>query len=200
LSIKEAGDQARHETDRLTEEQIHAFEVLYQQIIDAGYAENPLPEEPPGKKKRGRRKKSKPRNLLERLDAYRKETLAFMYDFNVPFDNNLAERDVRMTKVQKKISGTFRSEEGATAFCRIRGYVSTARKNGLNALNAIRNAFEGTPYLPGGCVTDQPSVLVTPLNTTHYADDVPRRSSDGQDCAMQVQEGLHESALCVPPS
>ena len=161
LSIKEAVDLARSETDRLAEEQIHAFEACYQRIIDAGCAENPLPEEPPGKKKkRGRRKKSKPRNLLERLDEYRQETLAFMYDFNVPFDNNQAERDARMTKVQKKISGTFRSKEGATAFCRIRGYVSTARKNGLNAIDAILNAFAATPYLLAGYVTDPPSVPV----------------------------------------
>jgi transposase len=195
LSIKKAVNLARNDTDRLGEEQIHTFETWYQQIIDEGYAENPLPEEPPGnKKKRGRRKKTKPRNLLERLDEYRKETLAFMYDFNVPFDNNQAERDARMMKVQKKISGTFRSEEGATAFCRIRGHVSTARKNGLNALDAIRHAF-----------ADLPSVLVTPpapdayacLNTTHDVVGVQRRSSDGQVCAMQVQEGLHESALCV---
>lgn len=207
LSIKEAVDLARSETDLLAEEQIDAFESRYQQIIDAGYSENPLPEEPSGKKKkRGRRKKTKPRNLLERLDEYRKETLAFMYDFNVPFDNNQAERDARMTKVQKKISGTFRSEDGATAFCRIRGYVSTARKNGLNALDALQNALGGTPFLPAGCVTDPPSALVSPPvprayvfpGATHDACAVERRSSDGQVCALHLQEGLHESALCVP--
>ncbi len=76
-------------------------------IIDKGYKENPLPKIKSTKKKRGRRRKTKTQNLLERLDEDRKEVLAFMYDFKVPFDNNLAERDLRMAKVQQKISGTF---------------------------------------------------------------------------------------------
>ena len=126
-----------------------AFEARYQQILDEGYAQNPLPPLPPNaKKKRGRRKKSKPRNLLERLDEHRKEVLAFMYDFTVPFDNNQAERDIRMMKVQQKISGMFRTEKGAKAFCRIRSYISTARKNAVGAMDALTRLFGGNPFVP----------------------------------------------------
>jgi hypothetical protein len=149
LDIKEAVDHAKESTDHLAAEQIQAFEARYQQILDDGYAQNPLAALPPNaRKKRGRRKKSKPRNLLERLDEHRAEALAFMYDFNVPFDNNQAERDLRMMKVQQKISGMFRTEDGAKAFCRSRSYISTARKNAVGAMDALTRLFSGNPFVP----------------------------------------------------
>jgi transposase len=147
LDIKQAVAVARPTAEHLTEDQLRAFEARYQRILDQGYAQNPFSPAPAGKK-RGRRKKTKPRNLLERLDQHRQEALAFMYDFSVPFDNNLAERDIRMMKVQQKISGLFRSEEGAKAFCRIRSYISTARKNAMGALDAIARVFTGDPFVP----------------------------------------------------
>ena len=149
LDIKEAVDRTAGTTDRLPTGQIQTFEARYQRILDEGYSQNPLPLLPVNaKKKRGRRKKTKPRNLLERLDEHRHEVLAFMYDFTVPFDNNLAERDIRMMKVQQKISGMFRTEEGVKAFCRIRSYISTARKNTVGAVDALARVFNGTPFVP----------------------------------------------------
>jgi transposase-like protein len=149
VDIKKSVDEAKTSTDTLFKEQIQKFEARYQNILDEGYNENPLPKkESTKRKKRGRIKKTKARNLLERLDEHRKEVLAFMYDFKVPFDNNLIERDLRMAKVQQKISGTFRSQDGADAFCRIRSYISTVRKNAVNAIDAIGNAFEGCAFLP----------------------------------------------------
>ena len=149
LDIKEAVGQAKESTDHLASDQIQAFEARYQPILDEGYAQNPLlPLPHSAKKRRGRRKKTKARNLLERLDEHRAEALAFMYDFNVPFDNNQAERDLRMMKVQQKISGMFRTEDGAKAFCRIRSYISTARKNAVGAMDALTRLFSGNPFVP----------------------------------------------------
>ncbi len=149
VDMKEAVERAKRTLLPLSETRIQAFETRYRRILDEGYAKNPLHSLPPNaKKKRGRRKKPKARNLLERLDQHHSEVLAFLYDFDVPFDNNLAERDIRMMKVQQKISGTFRSEEGAKAFCRIRSYISTARKNAVGAMDALTRLFDGNPFVP----------------------------------------------------
>jgi transposase len=134
--------------------EIKGFEERYDQIIERGKIEDPIASNSPGPiKKRGKKKKTKAQNLLARLDKYRRPALAFMYDFEVPFDNNLAERDQRMMKVQQKISGTFRSWEGANIFCRIRGYISTVKKNSISVIDAIQGAFEGKPFIPGRTLT-----------------------------------------------
>lgn len=122
------------------------FETEYKKIIKAGLRKNPRNKGTPGK--RGRIKQSDARNLLDRLKKWKESYLVFMYDFNIPFDNNQAERDIRMLKVQQKISGCFRSEFGAKFFCRIRGYISTVRKNNQNVLEALVMAFNGKPFIP----------------------------------------------------
>jgi len=129
--------------------ELAAFETRYQAILDQGFADNPLPPPTPSKpKKRGRPKRSPPRNLLERLQTHQASVLGFMHDFTLPFDNNQAERDLRMMKLKQKISGSFRSEEGARQFCRIRGYLASLRKQGLNVLDALLTVFAGHPQSP----------------------------------------------------
>ena len=136
------------ELDALT---LATIEAEYRRILATGWATNPpaRPERPPpAARQRGRPAQSKAQNLLGRLSRYERETLAFVYDFAVPFDNNQAERDLRMLKVQQKISGGFRSGAGAHGFGRIRGYLATMRKQAQPLLAAIENVFHGHPVVP----------------------------------------------------
>ena len=98
--------------------------------------------------KRGRQKKSKSRNLLERFQEKKEAIIGFIMDWSIPFDKNLAERDVRMMKLQQKISGCFRSKAGANAFCQLRSYTSTMRKQNTNCWQAIGSLIMGDPVLP----------------------------------------------------
>jgi transposase len=150
LEIKDQVEVAKaDELSALTSEQLADFERRYQKLIEQGLKANPPPPIDPGiPPKRGRPKQSPAKNLLDRLQTNQSAVLAFMYDFRVPFDNNQAERDLRMMKLKQKISGTFRSLEGAQMFCRIRGYISTLRKQGVNVLQAIRQVFLGNPFFP----------------------------------------------------
>lgn len=132
----------------LTPEEIAPWLARYQKIIKEGYAENPSPPVRIGK--RGRLKKTKAQNLLGRLDTYQKNVLSFLHDPRVPFTNNQAEQDIRMIKVQQKISGGFRTLEGAKMFGRIRSYISTTRKHGLNVFAMITRAVAGQPFIPQG--------------------------------------------------
>jgi len=100
------------------------------------------------KGKRGRPKQSKAKNLLDRLSRYDEVLGFFINPEIIPFDNNLAERDIRMIKVKQKVSGRHRSEQGAKHFCRIRGYISTTRKNNLNIWDSLKSVFLGNPIMP----------------------------------------------------
>lgn len=126
----------------LSSEKISGYTKRYQEILEQGEIECPRPP-PKEAGKRGRVKKTFSRNLLERLRDFEDDTLRFMTEAIVPFTNNQGENDLRMTKVQQKISGCFRSMEGAKIFCRIRGFLSTCRKNNISPTEALRDLFQG---------------------------------------------------------
>ena len=127
----------------------------YDQIIAKGRAANPPPPRQPGH--RGRVKKPPAANLLERLDAHRDAVCRFLEDLRVPFSNNQAERDIRMVKLAQKISGCWRTLPGAQAFCTLRSYVATGRKQGMNPLVILRWLFEGDPWLPAPTLIPRPA-------------------------------------------
>jgi len=139
LEIEKAVDEAG---GSLSKKAAKEFRRRYRQILSRGKLECPLPGKE-AKPKRGRTKKSRSRNLLNRLVDYETEVLRFMVDKRVPFTNNQGENDIRMTKVQQKISGCFRSMEGARIFCRVRGYLSTCRKHGIAPTEALKLLFSG---------------------------------------------------------
>lgn len=134
-----------NEQQALSAEQLADFEEQYQTLLTEGFEANlPPPVATPAPRKSGRKKQSPPKNLLDRLDRHDTAVLAFMFDFRVPFDNNQAERDVRMMKLKQKISGCFRTAVGTQQFCRIRGYISTVRKQGVTVLDALTSVFSGS--------------------------------------------------------
>lgn len=159
LEIKDEVEAASPDQSSLAAERIAHFEQCYEELIGQGLKASPPPAEPPPKTcgersrtRRGRKKQSPPKNLLDRLQQHQPQVLGFMYDFRVPFDNNLAERDVRMVKVKQKVSGGFRTRTGAETFCAIRSYISTVRKQGRNVIDAIHDALTGNPFIP--CTSD----------------------------------------------
>ena len=125
----------------LSEEGIKECRKKYRVVLEKAEIECPDPPKIVGK--RGRTKKTKSRNLLERFRDYEDDVLRFTKNEEVPFTNNLGENDLRMTKVQQKISGCFRSLEGAYIFCRLRSYLSTCRKHGVKITEALKILFEG---------------------------------------------------------
>jgi transposase len=133
------GETSLHPTDHA------ALLKEYDRLVAAGFAANLPPETRPVRR---RVAESPARKLLKRLERDRFAVLHFMHNFAVPFDNNLAERDLRMMKVKQKVSGCFRTVEGALRFCTLRSYLSTARKHGLSMFSALVDAFLGMPFIP----------------------------------------------------
>lgn len=141
LEINQAVEKAG---GKLAGAKARRYRQRYRELLAGAEVECPPPEQPPpGTARKGRLKRSKARNLLERLRAYEADVLRFMDDERVPFTNNLGERDLRMMKVQQKISGCFRSLSGAETFCVIRSYLSSCRKQAIGATQALSQLFRG---------------------------------------------------------
>ncbi len=122
------------------------YRAAYEQIIALGHQQNPPPTKRTGK--RGPIRRSASANLLRRLDEQREHVLRFAHDFRVPFDNNLAERDLRMIKIQQKTSGCWRTTTGADRFLALRAYISTSRKQGRDTINTLARLATHQPWLP----------------------------------------------------
>lgn len=135
-----------HGHEHLDVLQLAGYHAAYQQIIATGYRENPLNTIRTGR--RGFIAQTPTRNLLCRMDAHREDVLRFAHDFQVPFDNNLVERDIRMVKLQQKISGCWRTSTGADQFLALRAYLSTARKQGRDILDALTRLAAREPWIP----------------------------------------------------
>lgn len=140
LEMKKVKEKAIEKgKDSLSYYHYHKFDKKYDELIEQARKENPLPETT--KKKCRRKKKGEILALVERLANYKASVCLFIHNFMVPFDNNQAKRDLRMIKVKTKVSGCFRTEEGARDYLKIMSYIGTAHKQGYNAYKAIRNAI-----------------------------------------------------------
>ena len=140
--ICHTGNQAKEMGQPVPLEEIIRIEKEYDTILKCGYKQ--IPKNPvPAKKKRGKPAKSTAENLLDRFTIHKPAVLRSLYDLNVPFSNNRAEQDVRMIKVRQKVSGSFRTMKGAQIFTRIRGFISTIRKNGKDVIQSLSDAYAG---------------------------------------------------------
>lgn len=146
LDTKDAVEQSKAaERKRLSRKALAELHASYREIIKLGYEESPgLDIQADGRQP----KRTKAQNLLIRLDQREQDVLRFAHDFRVPFDNNLAERDIRMVKLQQKISGCWRTTHGAERFLAIRSYISTARKQGQRPIDVLSRLAAGQPWLP----------------------------------------------------
>lgn len=145
IEARDAVEKAKSESkDRVDRSVLNSIRVRYGTLVSKGWAANPAPEVG---KRSGYTKKAA--NLLARLDGQRHDVLRFATDFNVGFTNNQAEHDVRMVKLQQKVSGSWRNIEGAPAYCVTRSYISTMRKQNADVLDGLRQLFDGHAWLPG---------------------------------------------------
>jgi transposase len=144
VEINTACDDARRRGVRsLAANRQRAFAARYDELVAAGLAANPEPEH---RKRDYLERKSF--NLVTAFKTHRRSILRYMHDLDVAFTNNQAERDLRPTKLHRKISGCFRSQAGAERFAHLRSYLSTTRKNGISAIDALVRLFEGEPWMP----------------------------------------------------
>ena len=145
LSMRSAKEEAfASGASSLGDDVLERFHARYLEVMRLADAECPPPPEP-AVKRRGRRKRGKERALIERLAAREEQICRFVHDFAVPFDNNLAERDVRNVKTKSKVSGGFRTMGGAQDYLDVRSFIGTARKHGIDAFTALSAAFDGHP-------------------------------------------------------
>lgn len=143
----DAAKTAREKNESICEDRLKEFREEYAKIISAALNSlPPPPERKPGK--RGRKARGKERCLLDRMYGHEVSVLRFLQDLTVPFDNNQAERDIRMVKVKMKVSGGFRSKTGAEAYTILRSYIETARKQAHNAFEELVNLFRKKPFTP----------------------------------------------------
>jgi transposase len=145
LDTHDAVEQAKTAgLERLAKQALHELHASYRGVIALGYEQHPGLAENAEKKM----KRTDAQNLLLRLDEREDEALRFAHDFRVPFTNNLAEQDIRMVKLQQKISGSWRTDEGAERYMRVRSYISTARKQGQRPIDVLSALAAGQPWLP----------------------------------------------------
>jgi len=151
VQIKDAACEARVLGEaQLSHKQQELWLARYQQLVRQAEKINPLPsssKDAADTRKKPRDQKPSPNNLIKRLQQKRDDILRFMTDLTVPFDNNGSERDLRMVKLQQKISGCFRTSDGARNFCRVRSYLSTARKQGHSLLCSLERVLNGKPLV-----------------------------------------------------
>ena len=148
LDMKQAVTEHKKQNMTLSPADLSLWRRRYRAFLRKGRMANPKTAPPPGQAKRGRKKQTKSQNLLDLLEKHEAWVLAFLRDSRIPFTNNLAEQDIRMIKVKQKISGCFRTMEGAARFLAVRSYISTARKNGLQIFPTIVSALNGKPFIP----------------------------------------------------